>query len=114
MLTLGARFAAERNRLDLTPDQVGGLLRVTAGTVRSWELGKSLMSVAQLVSFAKVGADAMFIATGDRTVPGAHAIDHAAALARGLMIEALRQRLRRFDAADRRAVLAALMMDEQP
>lgn len=75
MVILGERIREERLRLGLTQDQLG----VAPKTQRFYESGERSPDAAYLARFAELGADVLYILTGERTV-GELAPDEAALL----------------------------------
>ncbi|WP_068634923.1 helix-turn-helix domain-containing protein [Thauera butanivorans] len=72
---IGTRLREERERLGLTQDALG----VTPQSQRKYEKGESTPGADYLAMFAALGADVLYILTGQRTV-GELAPDEAALL----------------------------------
>gem|GEM_PF-4810874 len=61
---MGARLRAERNRLDLTQDQMAALVGVSKRALASYEVGTREAGAALLSLAAGVDVDVLFVLTG--------------------------------------------------
>ncbi|MGH8386136.1 MAG: helix-turn-helix domain-containing protein [Pseudomonas sp.] len=66
IITIGARLRDERGRLGLSQTSLGEIVGASKRTVIDWEKGATSPTAAQLAVFASVGADALYILTGQR------------------------------------------------
>lgn len=64
MVSIGDRLREERERLGLKQDELG----VAPKTQRFYESGERSPDAAYLAHFAELGADVLYILTGQRTV----------------------------------------------
>jgi transcriptional regulator with XRE-family HTH domain len=65
---IGSRLKQERDRLDLTQTDFGGIAGVKKRTVIDWEQGNSSPTAVQLSALAAAGVDVQFVLTGIRSL----------------------------------------------
>ena len=63
----GDRFRAEREKLDLTQEELASKIATTSRTIISYESNKSPPKLSKLILFASLGADVGYIITGQKT-----------------------------------------------
>jgi len=63
---VGKRINEERDRLELSEDGFAGIAECSIGTLREWENGVTLPSIAVLGKWARIGIDVLYIVTGQR------------------------------------------------
>lgn len=64
--SLGARFRTERERLGFSRPEFADAMKVSLGTVKNWEGGGSSPTADDLANFHEIGADVMYILTGQK------------------------------------------------
>ena len=65
--SIGQRLRSERRRLRLTQVYAADLVKVCKQTWGEWETDKTSPNAVTLALFAQVGADVLFIVTGEPT-----------------------------------------------
>jgi len=65
---IGERLRAERERLGLTQPVFAGAAKTEKRTLINWEKGVSSPTATQLAALSVIGADILYIVTGQRTV----------------------------------------------
>lgn len=80
MGTFGERLRSERNRLLLTQDQVAEKTSVTKQTQGLYERDKRSPNSEYLAALAELGADVLYVVTGQRTPLPAELDSKASAL----------------------------------
>lgn len=71
--TFGERLKAERKRIGATQAVFGQLGGVTKLTQLNYEKGQRAPDAAYLAALAEQGVDVLYVVTGERTPPLAHA-----------------------------------------
>lgn len=66
---ISVRLQEERKRLALTQEAVAEKIGATKRSVINWEGGASLPGAEVLASLATIGADVLYILTGQRSAP---------------------------------------------
>lgn len=68
--SMGARLKEERNRLDLSQDELGQLCDVKRRTLQDWERGVNAPSAEFLAAAATHGVDPLYVVLGRRVGGG--------------------------------------------
>ena len=66
---VGERLREERERLGLNQTEFGGLLGVSRGTQKNYELGTNSLDLRYVSALEEHGVDAAFVLTGRRSTP---------------------------------------------
>ena len=64
--TIGARLREERDRFDLTQEQLGAYLQTSGRTIKKYEANETSIRATELFLFSSLGADVLYIVTGNR------------------------------------------------
>lgn len=104
---IGARFKEERERLGMTQPEMGELAGAKKRTVIDWEKGVSSPTAVQLEAFARAGVDVTYVITGVSSQP---ALPPELAADEQMLVDAYRS----LPMAQRKAMLAALLMGDMP
>lgn len=68
-LNSAVRLKEERERLGFSQTAFAGIADATKGSQINWEQGKAMPNMACLFAWSKVGADILYIITGERSKP---------------------------------------------
>ena len=66
---VGERLREERERLGLNQTEFGGLLGVSRGTQKNYELGANSLDLRYVAALEECGVDAAYVLTGRRSTP---------------------------------------------
>lgn len=66
---VGDRLREERERLGLNQTEFGGLLGVSRGTQKNYELGANSLDLRYVAALEEKGVDAGYVLTGRRSTP---------------------------------------------
>jgi len=69
MSTVGSRLKDERKRLGFSQEEFAATAGITRRPYTEWESGNTSPTAFQLAALAEVGADVLFIITGEREGP---------------------------------------------
>lgn len=108
---LGTRLREERDRLQLTQDELADRLGVSSGAQSNYERGNRSPDAEYLAAFVAAGADPLYLLQGVRTEAkpsGAAAAQRGAVRETSLLLEQLGQLLRQVPEDQREAAAVAL------
>ncbi len=66
LFNIGARLREERDRLGLSQEALGTRIGTTGRTIKKYEANETSIRAVELLQFSGLGADVLFIVTGER------------------------------------------------
>ena len=70
LFNIGLRLKEERERLSLSQEALGTRLATTGRTVKKYEANETSIRATELLQFSGLGADVLYIVTGERQPMG--------------------------------------------
>lgn len=71
LFNIGVRLKEERERLQLSQEALGTRLATTGRTIKKYEANETSIRATELLQFSGLGADVLYIVTGERVPMGA-------------------------------------------
>lgn len=66
LFNIGVRLKEERERLQLSQETLGTRLATTGRTIKKYEANETSIRATELLQFSGLGADVLYIVTGER------------------------------------------------